>query len=228
MSDFHARLDSSSRCQYSFFGISQWLNVRLQMMGVFYATGVAFTAVMLHYYSTIKVNAGLVGLSLAYSFTITTLLNSTVQSFAQLEVDMVSIERIKQFLMRTDKEKETGLSVTPDNWPSQGRIIFDSVSLRYKPDSPRALDNISLVVQPNQHVGIVGRTGSGKSTFIQTLLRINDLEKGRILLDGIDLIDVSLHKLRQATAFNFQKLTITLFFSFQILHIHRSTRFLLV
>lgn len=165
-------------------------------MGIFYTTGVALTAVLLHYYSHIEVNAGLVGLSLAYSFAITGLLNGLVQSFSQLEIDMVSIERIKQYLMRTDKEKDTDILRPPDAWPNDGRIIFDSVSLRYKADAPRALDNISLVIQPKQHVGIVGRTGSGKSTLIQTLLRINDLERGRILLDGIDINEVSLSRVR--------------------------------
>lgn len=196
VSDFHAKLDSSNRCQYTFFALSQWLNLRLQILAILYSTGVALTAVLLHCYAKMKLNAGLVGLSLVYSFTITDLLNGLVQTFAQLEIDMVAVERIKQYLRRTDKEKQTGLQTAPNSWPKDGRIVIDSLSFRYKPDAPRALDNVNLVIQPYQHVAIVGRTGSGKSTLVQCLLRLNNLEKGRILLDGVDINDVSLQKLR--------------------------------
>lgn len=191
---FHEKVDASNRCQYASTGVSQWLNIRLQVLGVLFSTGVSAAAILLNHWSILKVNAGLVGLALAYSLSITGLLNGVVQAFAQLEIDMVSIERIKQYLDNTDKEDQK--ENVPEGWPSAGKVVFDSVSLRYKPDALKALDNVCLTIQPKEHVGIVGRTGSGKSTLLQSLLRLVPPEDGKILLDEVEISCVKLQHLR--------------------------------
>lgn len=81
-------------------------------------------------------------------------------------------------------------------WPSQGKVSFNQISLRYRPTTDLVLKNISFDIEPGMKVGIVGRTGSGKSTIAMTLSRILELESGSIQIDGINIRDLSLHNLR--------------------------------
>ncbi|XP_015795703.1 multidrug resistance-associated protein 7 [Tetranychus urticae] len=196
ITDFVDKIDVSNTCQYAFSAASQWLNIRLQVLGVIFSCAVALTAVILHYFALVEVNAGLVGLALAYSLTITGLLNGFVQTFSQVEVDMISVERIQQFVRSIGKEDDDGHR--PEHWPNKGEIIFEQVSLRYKPESPLALNQITITIEPRQHIGIIGRTGSGKSTLLQTLFRLKDLENGRIIIDGVDISTVNVRHLRSS------------------------------
>lgn len=81
-------------------------------------------------------------------------------------------------------------------WPSQGKVSFNQISLRYRPTTDLVLKNISFDIEPGMKVGIVGRTGSGKSTIAMTLSRILELESGSIQIDGINIRDLALHNLR--------------------------------
>lgn len=84
----------------------------------------------------------------------------------------------------------------PPAWPDQGRLEFRSVVLAYRDGLPNALDGVSMVVRPGEKVGIVGRTGSGKSTLFLALFRMVELDQGQILLDGLDISTVGLAQLR--------------------------------
>lgn len=84
----------------------------------------------------------------------------------------------------------------PSAWPDQGRLEFRGVVLAYRDGLPNALDGVSLVVRPGEKVGIVGRTGSGKSTLFLALFRMVELDQGEILLDGLDVSTVGLAQLR--------------------------------
>lgn len=194
MDQFIELLNVNNCCQYATNAASQWLNIRLQLLGVVVTSGVAFAAVSFHYAALSEINPGLIGLALAYSLTITTLLNSVVQSFAQLEMDMISIERAQQYIDDVNKESKDG--ECPQEWPSHGSITFQNVSVRYGLDFPLALYNVTFKVEPRQHIGIVGRTGSGKSTLFQTIFRIVPIETGCILIDGINITKINLHHLR--------------------------------
>lgn len=83
-------------------------------------------------------------------------------------------------------------------WPKRGLVEFDQVEMRYRKDLPPALRNLSFTVKPGEHIGIVGRTGAGKSSAIQCLFRLYELEKGRILIDGSDVSKMRLHHLRSS------------------------------
>lgn len=85
----------------------------------------------------------------------------------------------------------------PSGWPSAGRIVFKDVVLRYRPDIPPALRGLSFIVEPAQRLGIVGRTGAGKSTIAAALLRLRELEAGSITLDGLDLATLGLSDVRR-------------------------------
>ncbi|KAF5016790.1 hypothetical protein F66182_11413, partial [Fusarium sp. NRRL 66182] len=84
----------------------------------------------------------------------------------------------------------------PEEWPSKGEVIFSDAHLRYRPGLPYALEQFDLHIQPGERVGIVGRTGAGKSTIIMALFRMVELAQGKIIMDGIDISTIGLNDLR--------------------------------
>lgn len=103
---------------------------------------------------------------------------------------LISAEKIAQLSENIGQRKA--------RWPKRGVVEFDQVEMRYRKDLAPALRNISFTVKPGEHIGIVGRTGAGKSSAIQCLFRLYELEKGRILIDGIDIANIRLHHLRSS------------------------------
>ncbi len=108
---------------------------------------------------------------------------------------MTSIERINEYILlekeNTDKNHLTAI----DSWPENGQVIFDSVSFAYDNHLPDVLKNVSFTINPKEKVGIVGRTGSGKSTVFQAMLRVAE-PSGLLIIDGINIKDLSLKDLR--------------------------------
>jgi len=164
MREMYRKLDINNKTQYATAASQQWLNLRLQLLGVVISSGVAMLAVGLHYWSSQTIDAGLVGLALVYSLSVTGLLNGSVQSFAQTEMDMVSVERVMQYINNIESEKS--IEFTNDQnvgsvWPNRGVISFDRVSMRYRSELPLALEKVSFLTRPHEHIGIVGKVMSG-------------------------------------------------------------------
>lgn len=156
-----------------------------------------------------------VGLALVYSLQLLGLSSFTAITFIGTESGLTSVERIFQFLgmpqekarikpeadpARRDRAAEGRTSRTaPDAsvWPSAGKIVIKNLRLRYRPDLPLALKGLDLSVQPGEKLGIVGRTGAGKSSLFNALLRLTEPEPGTTMeLDGVDLLSIGLHRLR--------------------------------
>jgi ATP-binding cassette subfamily C (CFTR/MRP) protein 4 len=114
---------------------------------------------------------------------------------------MTSVERVLEYC-KLDQEPPAQLPSkyrSPTNWPSHGHIIFDNVCMSHSndPNAPLALNHITLTIQPAEKIGIVGRTGAGKSSFIQTLFRMGTLIDGEIKIDNIDISTVGLDDVRR-------------------------------
>ena len=114
---------------------------------------------------------------------------------------MTSVERVLEYC-ELDQEPPAQVPSKfrpPSNWPSQGRITFNNVSMSHSkdPHAPHSLSNITLTILPHEKIGIVGRTGAGKSSFIQTLFRMGTLVQGHITIDHIDISTIGLDDLRQ-------------------------------
>ncbi|XP_037327748.2 ATP-binding cassette sub-family C member 10 [Pungitius pungitius] len=192
------RLEQNQRCLFLANAAAQWLGIRLQLIGVAVVTGLGVLAVVQHRYNS--VDPGLVGLSLSYALSITSLLCGLVSSFTQTEMQLVSVERTEEYSTRLPTEPQHQNTQLPPSWPQRGLLEFRGASLSYRDGLPDALDGVSLVVRPGEKVGIVGRTGSGKSTLFLALFRMVELNRGQILLDGLDISAVGLAQLRSRLA----------------------------
>ncbi|KFW04387.1 Multidrug resistance-associated protein 7 [Eurypyga helias] len=192
------RLEQNQRCLFASNTAMQWLDIRLQMIGVAVVTAIAGIAIIQHQKQL--GNPGLVGLALSYALSVTNLLSGLISSFTLTETMMVSVERTEEYTTDIPTEPQDKLVQVAADWPSQGLVEFQQVVLAYRAGLPNALDGVSFTVYPGEKVGIVGRTGSGKSTLFLALFRMLELKSGRILLDGVDSQLVGLEELRSRLA----------------------------
>ncbi|NXL40961.1 MRP7 protein, partial [Podilymbus podiceps] len=197
------RLEQNQRCLFASNTAMQWLDIRLQMIGVAVVTAIAGIAIIQHQKQL--GNPGLVGLALSYALSVTNLLSGLISSFTLTETMMVSVERTEEYTTDIPTEPQDKLvqvkaQIVAADWPSQGLVEFQQVVLAYRAGLPNALAGVSFTIYPGEKVGIVGRTGSGKSTLFLALFRMLELKSGRILLDGVDSQLVGLEELRSRLA----------------------------
>ncbi|XP_072104805.1 ATP-binding cassette sub-family C member 10 isoform X2 [Mobula birostris] len=192
------RLELNQRCLYAANTAMQWLDIRLQMIGVTVVTAIAVIAVLQH--SLSHGNPGLVGLALSYALSITNLLSGVISSFTQTEIQMVSVERLDEYITEVPNEPQDYSVEVSSTWPQHGMILFQDVVLVYRPGLPTVLNGINIRINPGEKVGIVGRTGSGKSSLFLALFRMVELTEGQIFIDSVDTRTVSLLELRSRMA----------------------------
>lgn len=108
---------------------------------------------------------------------------------------MTAVERVLEYTELPSEPLNEGNKKPPGDWPSAGEILYEDVSFRYDKNLPLVLNDLTFRIQPGEKIGIVGRTGAGKSSIIQTLFRMAQ-PHGSILIDGIDIKELSLKDLR--------------------------------
>ncbi|KAF8041794.1 hypothetical protein BT93_A0402 [Corymbia citriodora subsp. variegata] len=180
---------------------SLWLSLRLQLLAAFIISFVAVMSVV-GSRGLLPINfgtPGLVGLALSYAAPLVSLLGSFLTSFTETEKEMVSVERSLQY-MDVPQEQLGGHPPPNLDWPSQGLIEFQHVTMRYMPSLPAALNDLTFTIPGGMQVGIVGRTGAGKSSVLNVLFRLNGLCGGRILVDCIDIDHITARDLRSRFA----------------------------
>ncbi|VIO86166.1 multidrug resistance related protein 1, putative [Brugia malayi] len=190
------RLDKNIVIQYHSLVANRWLAVRLELVGNLIVFCSALFAVF--YRESGSVTAGLVGLSVAYALSITQTLNWAVRMASELETNVVAVERLREYTdLPTEGLASENLAHTPRrDWPSKGEIIFEKLKIRYRDNLEFVLKGISATIHPAEKIGIVGRTGAGKSSLTLALFRIIEADSGRILIDGEDISKISLDNLR--------------------------------
>lgn len=177
--------------------MNRWVGVRLESMSAV----VIFIASLAAIIFSRSVSPAIVGLCLSYSLTVTRTFYRIVTYFSSMETSLVSVERIEEFSRisqeapcRYDKPRVS------HSWPTEGKIEFRNVKMRYRENLDYAIKNFSHTFEAGKKTAIVGRSGSGKSTIIQCLLRAVELTKGSILIDGVDISQIGLHELRERIA----------------------------
>ncbi|TGJ88504.1 hypothetical protein E0Z10_g256 [Xylaria hypoxylon] len=177
-------LDQSQKPFYLLLCIQRWLVLVLDLV----VAGLAVLLVGLAVALRSKINPGFLGIALVQLTSLSHALTSLVQFWTLLETSLGAISRIKDFSETTPAEAiAEESSEPPSNWPNQGALTFDSVSASYEDDGPLILTDVSFSLKGGQKVGIIGRTGSGKSSTVQAILRMINIKGGRILIDNVDL-----------------------------------------
>ena len=163
-------------------------------MGAIFATVVAFILI-----SNNALDASLAGFTLSFVIQYTRSIIWTIRCYAQLEMSMNAVERVVEFSELATEDK--GGHSVPAGWPTQGRLEIADLEVAYAKDLPSVLKGLSFTVEKGQRIGIVGRTGSGKSTLTLALFRfLSEFRAGTIHIDGIDISKIKLHDLRSRLA----------------------------
>jgi ABC-type multidrug transport system fused ATPase/permease subunit len=173
---------------FSLVSCNRWLGFRLDLISAL----IVLTAAVLS--QNPGVSGGLAGLLLTYAIQITNSLAFGIRVTAQVESEFSSVERLLEY-SRVESERLTG-NECPPLWPARGTVEFRNVSLKYAPELPFALADVSLTIPAGQHLGVVGRTGSGKSTLVNSLFRLVECTHGVIAVDGVDIASLRVADLR--------------------------------
>ncbi|KAF1562051.1 Canalicular multispecific organic anion transporter 2, partial [Eudyptes chrysocome] len=187
------KVDENQKSYYPGIVSNRWLGVRVEFVGNCIVLFAALFAVI----GKNSLNAGLVGLSVSYALQVTLSLNWMVRMTSELETNIVAVERIKEY---SETETEAPWIIEgkspPEDWPSKGELEFVNYSVRYRKGLDLVLKGLNLQVHGGEKIGIVGRTGAGKSSMTLCLFRILEAVKGEIRIDGVKISEIGLHDLR--------------------------------
>lgn len=187
------KIDKHAVAYWHLWLFNRWMAFRLNMVGALFAT---ITAALIVSIKTI--DASLAGFALSFALQYTTALVWALRQYANVELDMNAVERVVEYSNITT-ETQLGSSA-PAAWPTEGRLEVADLVVGYADDLPPVLKGLSFSVQKNQRVGVVGRTGAGKSSLTLALFRFLEAREGVVLIDGIDISKIKLHDLRSRLA----------------------------
>ncbi|CAN7994936.1 unnamed protein product, partial [Ixodes hexagonus] len=182
-------LESNHRVDYN----QIWLAIRLEFCGNLIVLFAALFAV----FGSESLDGGTVGLSLSYALSITATMNWMVRMSCEFETNIVAVERIMEYTKSpTEAAWELPESKPALDWPTGGQVQFADYSTRYREGMDLVIKDITVSINAGEKVGVVGRTGAGKSSLMLSLFRIVEPAKGTIFIDGVDVTRIGLHDLR--------------------------------
>ncbi|XP_054455372.1 ATP-binding cassette sub-family C member 3 isoform X1 [Anoplopoma fimbria] len=191
MSDM--KVDDNQKSYYPGIVSNRWLGVRIEFIGNCMVLFAALFAVI----GKENLNPGLVGLSVSYALQVTMSLNWMVRMTSDLESNIVAVERVKEYSeTKTEAPWEVEDKKPPPEWPMEGNVEFQDYSVRYREGLDLVLKNLTLSVKGGEKIGIVGRTGAGKSSMTLCLFRLLEAAAGEITIDGLKISELGLHDLR--------------------------------
>ncbi|OMJ82331.1 hypothetical protein SteCoe_16990 [Stentor coeruleus] len=189
------KININMRINYSLCGCEQWSRLYLGLLSSFLLCCLFIMSIIFKD----SISIGIIGLCLTYMIPLPNDINALLMNVTELENNMVSVERIKTYTdLPQEKPEICLLDESCKNWPEVPSIKFDNVFMRYRPNTELVLKGMNFDILPGKHVGITGRTGSGKSSVFLSLLRIVEIELGNIFIDNVNIAQLGLKKLRQA------------------------------
>ncbi|KAJ6497501.1 hypothetical protein C8R45DRAFT_898828 [Mycena sanguinolenta] len=201
LDNLHTRIDLTTKMWYTFWMTNRWLLLNFDFLG---SMSVFFTSMFsIHF---LVDNAGLAGLAITSALNFTSSVYWACRFWTGLELDLNSVERVVEYL---DLPQEPPAVIEsnrpPAYWPSSAKndslIVAENLTVKYAPDLPAVLQDVSFQLKAGERVGLLGRTGSGKSTMAMSILRFTDPSSGRILVDGIDICKIGVEDLRSRLTF---------------------------
>ncbi|TGO47858.1 hypothetical protein BOTNAR_0503g00020 [Botryotinia narcissicola] len=186
----HELVDSFSAATWHNWLFNRWFGLRMALVGSFFSSSVAAFIVSTH-----GVDASLAGFALSFALSYRRAVIHTIRLLASAELDMNAAERIFEYT-QLDMEPQGGTDNIRASWPEEGKLEVTDLEVGYAEGLPAILKGLSFSVDKNQRVGIVGRTGAGKSTLSLALFRFLEARAGTIMIDGIDISTLKLHDLR--------------------------------
>ncbi|KAK5677390.1 ATP-binding cassette glutathione S-conjugate transporter ycf1 [Elasticomyces elasticus] len=194
------RIDANLRAYFPSISANRWLAVRLEFLGsivILVSASLAIYAVT----SGSPLSAGAVGLAMSYALQITQSLNWIVRQTVEVETNIVSVERVLEYARLPAEAPEIiSKNRPPVSWPSKGAVSFNGYSTRYRPGLDLVLKNVNLNIKSHEKIGVVGRTGAGKSSLTLALFRIIEAAEGDITIDGLSSSAMGLLDLRRRLA----------------------------
>lgn len=194
MLESEKKVDTNQVSSFPSVMANRWLAIRLEFIGNILTFFAALFAVL----GRDTISGGLVGLSVSYALSVTQTLNWLVRMTSDVETNIVAVERIKEYTETTQEaEWEIPEKKPPEYWPEQGVVEFNKYSTRYREGLDLVVKDIDCKISGGEKIGIVGRTGAGKSSLTLALFRIIEAASGNITIDKIDISKIGLHDVRR-------------------------------
>ncbi|TMW84383.1 hypothetical protein EJD97_025314 [Solanum chilense] len=185
-------IDKNARPIFHTFSATEWLILRLEIICT-----IIMSSWMLGMTSLHSGSSGLTGMAFSYGLSLNAILVWCVQCQCTLENSIISVERLEQYMRIPSEESELVQTNHPlPGWPTCGKVEIRDLKVRYRPNAPLVLQGISCTFEGGQKIGVVGRTGSGKTTLISALFRLVEPTDGKIIIDECDISTIRLHDLR--------------------------------
>lgn len=189
----YEKIDRHARAWWHMWLFNRWLSYRMNIVGAIFSTITATLVVSIK-----ATNASLAGFALSFALQYTTSMAMSLRQYANMELDMNATERVVEY-SNIAIENQGGADA-PAAWPTEGRLEVRDLVVGYADDLPPVLKGLTFTVEKNQRVGVVGRTGAGKSSLTLALFRFLEAREGAIYIDGIDVSKIKLHDLRSRLA----------------------------
>jgi ABC-type multidrug transport system fused ATPase/permease subunit len=194
--DLRDAIDEMDGAYFLTFSNQRWLSLRLDLIGNL----LVFTVGILVVTSRFSVNPSIGGLVLSYILSIVQMLQFSIRQLAEVENGMNAVERLRYYGNELEEEAPLHTVDVRESWPEKGEIVFDNVEMRYRENLPLVLKGLSIHIRGGERIGIVGRTGAGKSSIMSTLFRLVEISGGSITIDGINIATIGLFDLRSRLA----------------------------
>ncbi|CAI7663380.1 unnamed protein product [Penicillium glandicola] len=187
------KINRHAQAWWTLWLFNRWLSFRMNIVGAIFSTVTAGLVVYLP-----GISASLAGFALSFALQYNSAITMALRQYANIELNMNATERVIEY-SNIEIENQGGADA-PAAWPTEGHLEVHDLVVGYAPDLPPVLNGLSFSVEKNQRVGVVGRTGAGKSSLTLALFRFLEARSGQIFIDGLDVSKIKLHDLRSRLA----------------------------